>query len=167
MRAVVVMLAYAALLVGLGVYAFSQAQNPTGARTALIIPGTYATLMVVCALAASRLKASRKLGMIGIHAGLVLPLVFAALTAVPAWSRTQQLANFPEAQRAFADASAADPTLNEPEKRRAFFRERKSPDHDTAYLRNTLWGIVGLSLATFVALLALRPKMPERVPIRS
>lgn len=164
MRPAIIMWIYALVLVGLGLYAFNQAPNPRAATTALIVPSIYAALMVVSGLCALQLARHRRIGMIGVHLGLVLPLLFAAVTAQRAWSTTSKLQNYPAALTAFTSAVATDPALSEPAGRKAFFKARSSPDHDTTYLRNTLWSIVGVSVLTFGALLAARPRPAQRNP---
>lgn len=76
------MLAYAAFLVICGAIAFFMAPPNAKASTALIVSAGTATLMVICAAMAASLQRKRTLGMIGIHVGLVLPLVFAILFGV-------------------------------------------------------------------------------------
>lgn len=165
MRPAIIMWIYALVLVGLGLYAFNQAPNPRAAATALIVPSIYAALMIVSGLCALLIARHRRIGMIGIHLGLVLPLLFAAVTAQRAWSTTSKLQNYPAALSAFTTALAADPELSDFNSRKAFFKDRSSPDHDTTYLRNTLWSIVGVSVLTFGALLAVRPRPAQRSPL--
>ena len=75
------MYAYAVFLVVCGLVAYFMAPSGAGAGTALIVPSIAAALVVICAAMAGSLHRNRKLGMIGIHVGLVLPLLFAAAFA--------------------------------------------------------------------------------------
>lgn len=72
------MLVYAVCLFVSGFVTMSVA--PPGAKpaTALIIPAVAAALSLAAAVLSLMIKSNRKLGMIGIHVGLVLPLIFAA-----------------------------------------------------------------------------------------
>ena len=53
---------------------------PPGSRpaTAFIIPAIAAGLSIAAAVLSLMIKSNRRLGMIGIHVGLVLPLLFTA-----------------------------------------------------------------------------------------
>ena len=74
----ITMLVYAVCLFISGYVTMSVA--PPGAKpaTALIIPSIAAALSVAAAVLSLMIKSNRKLGMIGIHVGLVLPLIIAA-----------------------------------------------------------------------------------------
>lgn len=79
------MFAYAAFLVICGAIAFFMAPANTNAATALIVPSIAAALMVVFATMAARLPRNRTVGMVGIHVGLVLPVLFAVAFAARAY----------------------------------------------------------------------------------
>lgn len=74
----ITMLVYAVCLLISGYVTMSVA--PPGAKpaTAFIIPAVAAALSIAAAVLGLMIKSNRKLGMIGIHVGLVLPLIFAA-----------------------------------------------------------------------------------------
>lgn len=74
----ITMLVYAVCLFVSGFVTMTVA--PPGAKpaTALIIPSIAAALSVAAAVLSLMIKSNRKLGMIGIHVGLVLPLIFTA-----------------------------------------------------------------------------------------
>jgi len=73
-----IIIAYAAALIAVGYVGMSVAPPGANAATALIIPLIFALLMLLCLALAFLIKSNRALGMIGIHAALVLPLVAAA-----------------------------------------------------------------------------------------
>lgn len=77
LRAVGIMGLYAGLLVAGGVIAYLIAPPDAKAATALIVPSACAVLVAVCAGLSALLPKSKLAGMIGIHAGLVLPVLFA------------------------------------------------------------------------------------------
>jgi hypothetical protein len=80
------MFGYAAFLMACGLVAYFMAPPDVNATTALIVPSIAAGLMVVFGAMAAAFNRNRTVGMIGIHAGLVLPLVFAAAFAYRAYS---------------------------------------------------------------------------------
>lgn len=79
------MYAYAAFLVICGFVAYFMAPPNAKAATALIVSSGTAALVVICAAMAGAIYRKRTVGMIGIHAGLVLPLLFAILFAARAY----------------------------------------------------------------------------------
>ncbi len=162
MRAAIVLVVYAVLLLAGGLYAYTSAPEGANAKTALIIPGACAVVVLACAAMAAMFKRNRRLGMIGIHAGLVFPLLFAVALGQRAWKSTQTVERFPAVHAEYQEALADNPALAEPDARREFFRSRGTTDHDATYLRNTLWGLTGLSVAAFLALLVVRPRPEQR-----
>ena len=117
--------------------------------------------MVLCAAGAALLKKNRAVGMIGIHAGLVLPLVFAAAFASRAWAATQASSTYAD-QRAAYEALAD--TASAPESYEAYLAtlEDPGPDHDKSYLARVLWGLTGVSVVAFGVILVQRPKPAAR-----
>jgi len=80
MKSPKLMFTYAAFLLICGLAAFAMANfNWTHAKTALIVGAGTGLAMVICGALAKCLPRNRAAGMIGIHVGLVLPLVFAFL----------------------------------------------------------------------------------------
>jgi hypothetical protein len=75
----ILMSVYAAFLAGSGFLAFAMSGFASNARTALIVGFGTAVVMVICAVLAGMIRKNRAAGMIGIHAGLILPLIFAGL----------------------------------------------------------------------------------------
>lgn len=72
-----------------GFAAFALSNFERKAITALIVGGVAGVLMIICAAMANNLLRNRTVGMIGIHAGLVLPAVFALLFGWRAMSAYQ------------------------------------------------------------------------------
>jgi len=163
MKAAFIMFAYStALLIG-GLLAYGMAPEGSKAVTAIIVPVACAVVMDICAFLAMQIRTNRRLGMIGIHAGLAFCLLFSIMIGARAYATTKQVANYPAASTAYTEAVKADRTLAEPQKRKAFFKEQKAADHDKTYLRNNLWALSAAGLLAFVAMLAVRPKPAERV----
>ena len=75
----VIMFTYAVFLAACGFAAFAMAGFASNAKTALIVGCGTAAVMIICGLLAGIIKKNRTAGMIGIHAGLLLPLIFAGL----------------------------------------------------------------------------------------
>ena len=73
------------LLLAGGLYAFSAAPEGANAGTALIFTAVPAALMLACALMAMAIRRKKVVGMVGIHAGLALPLLFTIAYAGRAW----------------------------------------------------------------------------------
>ncbi len=74
----VTLFAFAAATLALGVAAAQLAPEGANAVTAIMFPAIFAALIVACAVLSLAIKKNYKLGMIGIHLGLVLPLLIAA-----------------------------------------------------------------------------------------
>lgn len=79
------MYAYAVFLVICGFVAYFMAPPTANAGTALIVSSGSAAVMVICAAMAGAIHRKRTVGMIGIHAGLLLPMLFAVLFAFRAY----------------------------------------------------------------------------------
>jgi hypothetical protein len=87
------MMVYAVFLVACGVVAYFMAPTGSNPATALVVSSATAAIMVICAAMAGALNRNRTVGMIGIHAGLVLPVIFGALFAYRAVSTFQGAQN--------------------------------------------------------------------------
>jgi hypothetical protein len=162
MKAVLIMFAYStALLIG-GLLAYGMAPEGSKAITAIIVPVGCAVVMDLCAFLAMQIRTNRRLGMIGIHAGLVFTLLFAIMIGARAYATTKQVANYPAASAAYAEAVKADRGLAEPQNRKAFFKGQNAADHDKTYLRNNLWALSAAGFLAFAAMLAMRPKPAQR-----
>jgi len=90
MKSPKLMFIYAAFLLICGLAAFALASFEWKAKTALIVSGASAALMVICGLMAQATQRQKAIGMIGIHAGMVLPLLFALAFAFQAWKSWQK-----------------------------------------------------------------------------
>jgi hypothetical protein len=77
MKSPKIMFVYAAFIAICAAVAFMLAQDKSKAGTALYFGGGAAALVWVCGLMAMQIERKRAVGMIGIHVGLVLPLLFA------------------------------------------------------------------------------------------
>lgn len=159
-KAAISMFVYAVLLVDAGVFAYLIAPPEANAATALIVPAACALLMTLCGIASLMLRKNRAIGMIGIHAGLILPLVFAAAIGSRALAASGAAATYAEQSEAYERLPEADrpatfgaylETLDEP-----------GPDHDKTYLATTLWRLAGISGLAFVVILSQRPKPEAR-----
>jgi hypothetical protein len=80
-----IMYAYAVFLVVCGVIAFAMARQGSNPATALVVSSITAAVMVICAAMAGAIHRNRTVGMIGIHAGLILPVIYGALFAMRAY----------------------------------------------------------------------------------
>ena len=163
-KAAAAMFLYAAVMLGGGLVAYSLAPETANARTALIVPVACAGAMVLSAILALQIPRSKVLGMIGIHAGLVLPLLFAAVIAWRAWGTGDAIDAFRAADAAHAAAVADGTSADTAAARAEFFQAREAPDHDKSYLRNTLLFLAAASAGAFVLILSKRPPKSDRYP---
>jgi phosphotransferase system glucose/maltose/N-acetylglucosamine-specific IIC component len=76
-KAATVMLVYAVAMIVVGLVTFLLAPPGAKAITALLVPGGIGVLTGVCGVISLRIETNRALGMLGIHLGLVLPLLAA------------------------------------------------------------------------------------------
>jgi len=79
MRTPIILYLYAAFLAACGLAAFAMSGFAANARTALIVGFGTAIIIALCAWLASMIHKQKTAGMIGIHVGLILPLIFAVL----------------------------------------------------------------------------------------
>lgn len=70
-----VMFAYAAAVLMIGIATAAAAPDGANTVTAIMVPGAIAVLSAVCGVLMLMMEKKRMLGMIGIHLGLVLPLL--------------------------------------------------------------------------------------------
>lgn len=145
----ITMIAYALSLLGVGWLTFFVAFPGSNAFTALIIPAVGAILMTVCAVLALRIGSNRTLGMIGIHAGLIIPLVIALGAGMRLRGSLEKSLAFNKQVR--TEAVAVSPITRET-------REQLRP---MGYQSVGIGSITALSLFAFVSLVSLRPK-PEK-----
>lgn len=157
MKSAAIMVTFSVLVLAAGLYAFTAAPAGANPATALIMSGVAAGLMLMAAVFASMIGRNRAIGTAGVIAGIALSLLFAASNGWIASRRWAQVNNAPAANAAFAEAVKADASLNQDDRKRAFFRERNASPHDVTYLRNTLVFITALSALTGAALLVTFP----------
>lgn len=162
MKSAFLMVVYALAMIAMGVLAYLVALEGGKAVTALIIPAVCGGLMLVCAglstmgaLSQARGKGAGKAGMIGIHLGLILPLVFAAAFVMRALPATA----------AFLDAKAQLLKGTAAENLAAAVLDRTASDGEAAaalgkdYLIVSLWALAFVSVLAFFAIVSHRPKM--------
>lgn len=87
MKSPKIMYGYAAFLVVCGFIAFALSGFETRALTALIAPAVMGGIMVLMGWMASQIETKRIMGMIGVHVGMVLPLLLAVLFGRLAYAR--------------------------------------------------------------------------------
>jgi hypothetical protein len=150
MKAAIVMVLYAAALLCVGYLTYSLAPPGANAATALYISAGIGALMVLCAIATLARKVNRTVGMIGIHLGLVLPLLAAA-------GPIARLPGSMENAKRFNDAVAAQGVMVEP-----LTDENRDLPHPVAYQSVALGSTAALSLFAFGAILSHRSKTPKK-----
>ena len=90
MKATAIMFTYAVVLLVLGFVAYAMSGFESKAATALYASGGLAALMFLVGLMAMAIKSSKIVGMIGIHVGMVLPLLFSFSLAWMGWMTFQK-----------------------------------------------------------------------------
>lgn len=145
-RGAIVLWCTAFLFVAGGLYAFAFAPPEANATTALIIPTASALVLILIGTGVWIWRASRT-GRIMLGIGAVSCMGFALLFMMPAMARQKQLRNYPAALEAWNSSPLAADTATTRDARKAFFRERQSPDHDTTYLVTTLFALKAIAWA--------------------
>lgn len=167
-RAAVIMVLYAVVVLAVSLLAYLIAPPGAKAGTAVMSGGASAVLMCVMAGFSLMIHKNRTLGMIGIHVGLLLPLVFASafLWRMPIAYRDSGVYRYFE--NAFSEKVADGALQDTDEARTAFFAESEDqlagaeiPRTDKAYAGLTLTLLFGASTAAFVLLLLSRPAVPK------
>lgn len=167
MTPVIIMLGYAALLVGGGLYAFFNAPPQANAATALIVPGVCAAVMAGLA-ALTLAQAHRPIGRNwGLRVGTAMALVMALLIAFPAFRRTPAYGAYHRVLPEYTAQLQADPALADAKARTEFFKQRGAPDHDPAYLLRTLWVLSGAGVFAFLGLISSRHALERRRAARA
>jgi len=167
-RASVVMFLYAALILTFGILAYLIAPPGANAKTAVIVTGLCALVMLAMGVMSMMVHKKRKIGMIGIHLGLILPLVFAVVFLMRAGASYRSSGVYKYFDHAYQvdikDRKAADT----PENRESFLSGAKPdsgrdlPTGDKGYLGFILTMLFGVSVAAFVVLLLSRPELPPK-----
>ena len=163
LKAVAILVLYAVLVLALGALAFMDAPEDANAATALIFPAIIAVVSVACAVMAMLIHKNRTVGMIGIHFGIVFPLLVAIAVGHRAWVAHQASETYQATQLAW-EQKIQGGAIGTPGARDKFFEEQNSPDYDKGYLRGALVAIAAVSLQTFVTMIVARPKPPARKP---
>ncbi|OAB63822.1 hypothetical protein AY599_18415 [Leptolyngbya valderiana BDU 20041] len=163
LKAFAILVLYAVLVVALGILAYSDAPEGANAATALIVPIAVAVVSLGCAAMALMIHKNRTVGMIGIHLGIVIPLLVAIAVGHRAYVAHQASESYKEGQSLW-EQRVQGGGINTPSAREKFFEENKYPDHDKGYLRGALVAISAVSLQTFVTMIVARPKPPARKP---
>jgi hypothetical protein len=167
-RAALIMFVYAGVVIGLSLLAFVLAPPGANAATAVAMGGGSALVMVVMAVLSLLGRRNRKLGMVGIHVGLLLPLIFAAtflLRIGPSYRSSGVHRYFETAYERAVNTGAVASTSDAKD---AFLKAGRDsvsgqeiPPTDKAYLGLILTLLFGASLAAFVLLLLSRPTLPK------
>jgi phosphotransferase system glucose/maltose/N-acetylglucosamine-specific IIC component len=147
-RTALTLFAYAAALLFVGWLTYHVAPPGSNAFTALIISGGIAALSVACGVLTLLLKKKRVLGMIGIHVGLILPLVGAIGPAMRLSGSLENTARFNDELRANNEVTVTTKT-------------GENVWRNTAYQTVGIGSSAAVSAFAFVALLAHRPKVPK------
>ncbi|MFG0292770.1 MAG: hypothetical protein ACIAQF_02565 [Phycisphaerales bacterium JB065] len=161
--------------------------SPPGAKpaTALIIPGIAAALAAASAVLSLMIKSNRKLGMIGIHVGLVLPLLFMAGSLMRVSGSVSKADEFnsqlerihtalqePNGQVTLSLVADPDSSREKDRLMRANWVEDNTPTSITpkapwkpyGYQSVGMISIAMLSVLAFVSLLLHRPEIPKAEP---
>lgn len=167
-RAAVVMFLYAALMLSLGILAYLIAPPGANAKTAVFVTGACALVMVAMGVMSLMVYKKRKVGMIGIHLGLILPIIFASLFLMRAGSNYRSSGVYRYFDNAYQvdlkERSAQDTAAL----RESFLSGARPkwaadiPQGDKGYLGFILTMLFGVSVAAFVVLLLSRPQLPPR-----
>lgn len=158
-KAAVWLVVYAVVLVAGGLFAFAFAPDKGRAVTAVAIPSVCAVLVLACALLAWLIGKSRTLGMVGIHLGLVLPLVFAVGLFMQGRKALAEVDRFEEAEAAWVAMDNAERSGLD---RAAHFEAADAPDHNTWYKAAAQLGLGVASVLAFGLVLMARPKKTQR-----
>lgn len=160
LKAATIMIVYAAALLLVGIVTYIAAPADSSKATALIVPSVCAVLMVVCAVltimgagAARDGRGVGKQGMLGVHLGILLPLLFTLAIMFRAIPTTSKFLDVRNALNPDQPIEAAIAVLDE-DSRKALAKD---------YLVVGLWSLTSISALAFASLLVLRPKV-EKAP---
>ncbi len=148
------MSAYALAMLGIGYLTFVSAPPQSNAWTALLVPAIGAAAVIACVVMATRIHTNRTLGMIGIHVGLVLPLLMAAgsFSRLPGSLEKNKAYYAKQTLTLPSGGEAGGPSVT----------LSSAKDHPTGYQAVGIGSIGTLSIFAFVAVLLLRPKPPAK-----
>ncbi|MEO1716684.1 MAG: hypothetical protein AAFR76_06190 [Planctomycetota bacterium] len=170
-RAAIIMFLYALVVVALSALAYLIAPPGANAMTAVVAGGVSAVLMCVMAGMSLLIRKNRAVGMIGIHVGMLLPLLFCVgfLMRIPVAYGEAGVFRFFDAE--FERQVEAGALQDNADARAKFYAdaeraltgdETEIPRTDKTYLGRTLTLLFGASTAAFVLLLLSRPKVPAK-----
>lgn len=158
-KAALTMVLYAIAMLVVGVVAYLVAPSGASAATALISPAICGGLMMTCAVltilgAASGRdgKGISKLGVVGVHLGILLPLLFTLAFTFRALPATGA---YLDAKRALNSDSAIEQAT-------AILDEKQSKAYKKDYLVVALWSLTAISGLAFGSMLSQRPKIEKR-----
>lgn len=172
-RVATIMFLYGVLLLSGGITAYLMAPPGANAKTAIIITGICAVLMFAMGFMSLLLKTKRGVGMIGIHVGLILPLIFAFAFLMRAGSNYEKAGIYNYFQKAYIADIENRNVADNPSVRETYLSGAKPdgggeiPAHDTSYLGLILTLLFGISAAAFMFLLLSRPKIPPKPAIQA
>jgi phosphotransferase system glucose/maltose/N-acetylglucosamine-specific IIC component len=146
-KAATVMIVYALALVGVGWLTMHVAPPGSRAITALIVPAALGAASIACAVMTLMGKRSRRLGMIGIHVGLLVPILGAA-------GAFMRLGGSVAGAEAFNAQLAHEGAMIVSESGEQAVR-------NTAYQAVALGATGALSVVAFVSLILHRPRVPK------
>lgn len=167
-RASVVMFLYAALILTFGILAYLIAPPGANAKTAVVVTGLCALVMLAMGVMSMMVHKKRKIGMIGIHLGLILPLVFAVVFLMRAGASYRSSGVYQYFDHAYQVDIKGRQAADTPANRESFLSGAKPesgrdlPAGDKGYLGFILTMLFGVSVAAFVVLLLSRPELPPK-----
>jgi hypothetical protein len=190
-RYFITLVAYAATLLSLGVTSAQLAPEGANATTAIAFPAIFAALVLVFAVLSMLIRSNYRLGMIGIHGALVLPLIIAlgALMRFPvSTANTQEYLEINAEVQTILDQPVGDDADEGEASQPAAVVSRTEEDNITVgqrgvtnfrtferddwkksmrpvgYQAVSLFATGAVSIFAFVALLAQRPKVSKPKP---
>ena len=86
MKSARIMFAYAGFLIACGLAAYFMAPPGANAKTALFVSGGSAVVMIVLGIMANSFPRNRKVGLLGIHIGMGLPVAFTVVFGMRAYN---------------------------------------------------------------------------------
>jgi uncharacterized membrane protein len=156
----VIMFVFAALLSGLGFWAYSNATPGSNPQTALIVTLIPAGLSVLLGILTLFLGKSGK--MAAARNTVTIGALVAMLLAGAAGGRIYPAMNgqkrYVAAKEQWDAAISGKSRPDSPEARKGFFESMDAKPYDTKYLVNALLGVTGASVAACILLFATRPK---------
>ncbi len=147
-KAATVMIVYALMLVGIGTLTLHVSPPGSRAVTAIVIPGVIGAASIACAILTLMGKRDRKLGMIGIHVGLILPVVAALGTFARLSGSLESTEAFNRTLKTTGAVIVAEGS--------------KQPIKNTAYQTVGIGASGAISVLAFVSLLLHRPAVPKK-----